>query len=89
MHANVQVRFGGGRLEKDCTLVQYLAGRLPYIPMAVDDQHFALLERQHVLFLEAVTPHGIDAVGERFPQRRWFVLGPHRCLAGEKKYGAK
>src|SRR5206468_4506867 len=60
-----------------------------HIPMPVHDQHFAVLERQHVLLLGAVALHGIDPVREFLARRRRVLLGPDRDLAAQKKHRGK
>jgi hypothetical protein len=60
MHGNVQVRFGEGRLEKDC-LRQYLAGRLLHCQRAVQ-YRISLVEAAQ--YVRPTPPEDIERLRE-------------------------
>src|SRR5262245_13941115 len=57
--------------------------------MTVDDQHFAVLEWQHVLFLEAFAQHGINPVGDFLGRLLLTVLGRRRGVGADEQQGDK
>src|SRR5438309_10098252 len=59
------------------------------ITVMINDQHFAVLKRQHVLFLGAVALHRVDAVRKFLGRRRRLILGPNRDYASELQQNGK